>query len=99
MTTTMIIYCRMAEWQDGRKGRSKGLLPFLSAILPFCHSAISEALLGDLERPEQRARLVARLLVLSRRIRVHHDPRAGLHVRLAFAHDHRPDRDAEIEVT
>ena len=50
------------------------------------------------ERLQQRPRLVARLLVLGRRVRVGDDAGAGLDARAAVADRDRADRDAEVEV-
>ena len=50
------------------------------------------------QRLQQRAGLVARLLVLRRRVRVGDDAGAGLDARAAVADRDGADRDAEIEV-
>src|SRR5688500_5517347 len=62
-------------------------------------SALSQPLLRQFERANQRFRLVLRFLVLSRRIRIGDDAGAGLNCRARARNDQRANRDAEIQVS
>ena len=54
--------------------------------------------IAEFDGPQQCAGLVARLLVLRRRVRIGHDARARLDAGPPPLDDNRADRDAEVEV-
>src|SRR5882672_3427434 len=99
--TRTIPYFRVGPHPHALSPLARSLAAVITSPFPLAeHSAggISETLLSDFQRADQRLGFVARFFVLRRRVRIDHDARPGLDVGAALEHDDRTNRDAEVEI-